>query len=409
MRSNFLILTIALLLSVTAVAKSENNLLIPPGVSWQPIEVLPSPSVGWSGFGRSIAVDGNVMAVGAPDFGSGNLQGSVYIFEKVGNNWVQQARVFASDGFSKDMFGRTVAVSGKTIIAGTWPNGPSPLNGAYVFKKINGFWIETQKVTKPGGSAWPNLFGTNVAIRNDTLAIGDWGDGGPFVSTYFSGAVYIYKDSGPTFELKQKLVANDRPNNKGFGYDIAIDGDLIAIGAYGDDDAGPMQGSVHVFKLNSGGVWEFESRIHADDGSNNDNFGSAVAISRDTLIASADSIFYGYDFYRGAAYIFRRGPNGWALEQKLSYHGSDAEKFAMDVAIKDNLILVGAPQAGPTYGGKVYFFERSGREWIRQSVYSGQSYTQQAGFSVAISEGTPVAGGLGEFGRAIVFRPRFSL
>jgi FG-GAP repeat protein len=68
-------------------------------------------------FGRSVATNGNMAIVGAPqdDIGSNSNQGSVYIFERnqgEPNNWGEVKKLTASDGAALDGFGDSVAIHG---------------------------------------------------------------------------------------------------------------------------------------------------------------------------------------------------------------------------------------------------------------------------------------------------------
>ncbi len=51
-----------------------------------------------------------------------------------------------------------------------------------------------------------------------------------------------------------KLVASDAAAGDGFGWSVAIDGDTVVVGAYGDDDAGTYSGAVYVLRTTDGGA-----------------------------------------------------------------------------------------------------------------------------------------------------------
>ena len=51
-----------------------------------------------------------------------------------------------------------------------------------------------------------------------------------------------------------KLVAADADAYDYFGYSVAIAGDTVVIGAFGDDDGGSDSGSVYVFRTSDGGA-----------------------------------------------------------------------------------------------------------------------------------------------------------
>jgi uncharacterized repeat protein (TIGR01451 family) len=76
---------------------------------------------GYYGYGQSVAIDGNAIAVGAV-YSSISATNSVYVFDRPHCGWVTTstytARLMALDGEAYDSFGGAVAISGRTIVAG---------------------------------------------------------------------------------------------------------------------------------------------------------------------------------------------------------------------------------------------------------------------------------------------------
>jgi hypothetical protein len=64
------------------------------------------------GFGTSVALDGDTLAVGAPN------SEAVYVFTRTGGDWSQQAYVKASNTGTSDEFGTSVALAGDTLAVG---------------------------------------------------------------------------------------------------------------------------------------------------------------------------------------------------------------------------------------------------------------------------------------------------
>src|SRR5215217_3907873 len=73
-------------------------------------------------FGTAIAISGDTAVVGTvyDDFGTSIDQGSAYVFVRSGGTWTFQAKLSASDGASSDRFGWRVAISGETILVGAY-------------------------------------------------------------------------------------------------------------------------------------------------------------------------------------------------------------------------------------------------------------------------------------------------
>ena len=110
----------------------------------------------------------------------------------------------------------------------------------------------------------------------------------------------------------------------GFGRVVGIDQVTAAVGAP-NADALPLlaTGAAHVFRWD-GFAWNEEARLVASDAAGaqpgtfdfGDRFGDALDVSGDAIVVGAPGRDdFGQD--SGAAYVFRRGPNGWTEEQRL--------------------------------------------------------------------------------------------
>jgi hypothetical protein len=82
-------------------------------------EVIPSNVGSSSRFGRSVSLEGSLLAVGAPDDDQiGSRAGAVYVFERYGSGWTLLDKLVSANGQPHDMFGQAVAVSGHRLVAG---------------------------------------------------------------------------------------------------------------------------------------------------------------------------------------------------------------------------------------------------------------------------------------------------
>ena len=71
-------------------------------------------------FGQSIALTGDILAVGAnrADVGASIDQGTVYLFQRMGNDWVEEEKLTASDGIAGDEFGYSLSAYGNLMATG---------------------------------------------------------------------------------------------------------------------------------------------------------------------------------------------------------------------------------------------------------------------------------------------------
>lgn len=272
------------------------------GNAWQPEQKLTASDPGLGDrFGRSVDVAGEWIAVGAyRDDDLGVNAGAVYLFRRVGGTWVEQQKIVAGDGAAGDLFGVSLALCGDALLVGSYfDDTTQPDTGsAYVFRYDGNAWSEEQKLT-PADAASGDVLGASVSLDGDTAVLGSYWDD---AAGFDSGAAYVFRRVGGTWVEMQELVASDGAQGDEFGWSVAVRGDVIAVGAYEDDDQGHDSGAAYVYRR-SGDTWIEEKKLRPSDGASQDWFASAVAISgTDLWVGSMRDDDAGAD--SGAAYLY---------------------------------------------------------------------------------------------------------
>jgi hypothetical protein len=248
-------------------------------------------------------------------------------------------------------FGRSVAADGDLLVVGLVEdvNG-ADIGAAYLFQRDLGgpdAWGQLAKLTADDGIA-DNEFGYAVAISGDTVVIGAYGDLGV---SYGSGSAYVFhrNQGGPdAWGQVAKLVPFDGHSNDFFGCAVAVNGDTAVVGALGDDDHGSRSGSAYVFRRDQGGpdAWGLVVKITPADGDEDDEFGTSAAIHGDTAIIGAPG-GDGADNASGSAYVFQRdqgGPSAWGQVARIAAaDGATGDDFGASVAISADTATIGAP------------------------------------------------------------------
>ncbi|WP_437620250.1 FG-GAP repeat protein [Sorangium sp. So ce1151] len=220
------------------------------GSTWtQQQELVASDAADSDEFGRSVSISGDSIVVGAPqDDAPGSNQGSAYVFVRSGSSWTQQAKLVKWGTVSGLYFGHSVAISGDSVIVGAYyySNPWNNSGAAYVFVRSGSSWTGQQVLAPTSPSAY-DYFGMSVAIQGDRAVIGATGGDAPSVSE--TGSAYVFERSGSTWTQQQELFASDGAASDIFGTSIALDGDTVVVGASGDDDFGSGSGSAYVFTL----------------------------------------------------------------------------------------------------------------------------------------------------------------
>ncbi len=339
------------------------------GLNWGKVATL-SPSDGSTGdrFGESLSVSGDVIVVGSPANATG---GTVYVYEKPSTGWedmTETAKLSSSDVSGFDNFGESVSISGDLVgvgASGVDDNGSSS-GAVYVYEKLGAGWVtatEDAKLLASDGAGSDGL-GSSISVSNDIIVSGAHtvDNGGSN-----KGAAYVYKKpvSGWVNATETaKLSASDAEDSDYFGRSVGISGDVIVVGADGDDDNGTSSGSAYVFeKPSSGWVNATETaKLLASDGTSYDNFGYSISISGDVIVSGAYGV-EGSGVYNGAAYIFVKPISGWASNTEDQILSASDESsyfyFSYSVAISNNYIIGGSPYYGNTFyhKGSAYLFQ----------------------------------------------------
>jgi len=349
-------------------------------------------------YGASVAVDVDTAVVGAPgddDPVAGDGTGAAYVYVRVGAAWVLQQKITALDRAPDDNFGASVAISGETIVVGA-PGDDDTIAGAdtgsaYVFRRTNGVWSELGKLLAPDLAA-SDAFGAAVAVFDGTALIGaPAGDSG--VADSGSAYVFVFDPVAvtvPTFQAE--LTASDAAAGDEFGSAVSIDGESAVVGAWGNDDAGGQSGSAYVF-VRADLLWTEQQKLTASDETAGDEFGRSVGISGDTVVVGAprDDDQNGDS---GSAYVFVRYDTSWnELEEIYAQNASNNDHFGSSVAVSSDTLLVGAPGDSGSQG-EAFVFARLGVDWPRIMRIRGSDGEggDEFGAAVAISGGSLAIG-----------------
>ena len=330
--------------------------------------LIPNNLVQSDTLGYHVAFDGPIILGGAP-FGThgGVVQaGRAFIFEFLGGVWQHTQVLRPSRIQQQAFFGIEVAVHGNTIVVSGL--GEDNRAGAvYLYERsgaIGGPWAETERKVLVSRRSI-DLFGGGLSLSDDILVVGSVGRATPSGSE--TGASFIYERSGSTWnEIAMLYPAVGTPFGN-FGFDSAIAGNKIMIGALADDNRGVFRaGAAYVFELNGGGGWTENAKLIASDPIDFAELGMSVATDRagTTVVAGAPGAPVEGVGEAGAAYVFERNNGVWEQVAKLSApDATPGASFGQAVAIEGNLIIVGAFLDGGGVGA-YYVYRRNAGEWV---------------------------------------------
>jgi len=333
-------------------------------VPWSEQKVTASDGTTNTYFGTAAAVSGPFALIGA--YGENNHRGAAYIETKTGSIWTEGQKITADDGLAGDEFGYRVAIEPDRIFVTAYNAtiGANTAQGsAYVFEPVPGSWMQVQKLTADDGAVFDN-FGQSIAIDGNVLVIG--ANGATIGGQGAQGAAYVFAYDGSSWTQQQKLIAADGDAVDNFGVSAAIGDDVIFIGApYAAVNGHANQGAVYVFESSAGG-WTEVDKLTASDGAANDSFGMSMSLDVSTLVIGAT----GADGH-GAAYVFQ-GFNGtfWKETQKLvADDAGPGDNFGDAIGLAGSEVLIAADVAtvdGDTSRGAGYLFStQDGLTWTQ--------------------------------------------
>ena len=185
---------------------------------------------------------------------------------------------------------------------------------------------------------------------------------------------------------RRKLDATPAPSL--LGTTVSVSGGRVAVGA---------SGAAYVFARVRGG-WRQEAWLRSPDRARRQQFGSAAAISGETVVVGAAGVSDGTP-RSGVAYVFVRDPETgtWSHQGTLEAPEPASDLFGYSVAVSGDIAVVGAIEVvGLTDGpARAYVYARHGTEWALEAVLEGRkvgAFYSGFGHAVAVSGETVVVG-----------------
>jgi hypothetical protein len=196
----------------------------------------------------------------------------------------------------------------------------SPIDGAvYVYRMVQQQWRFEARLTAPAPMSWAG-FGISVRAVNDRIAVGApvaAGCAGESHGRFASGAVYVFHRVHGAWSLEQCMEPNSPTVVGLFGFSLALFGDRLLVGAPWDansqasntgDQSRRDSGAVYLEERTDAAGWQPRAYIKAPTVATNDVFGTAVDLGPQRLVIGAFQSTrseHGRDFpYAGVAYVF---------------------------------------------------------------------------------------------------------
>lgn len=316
------------------------------------------------GYSVGLSSDGQVLAVGAPAFGTYST-GAVYTYDKSGTSWAIRSSGTKEGTYSSDNMGGAVALSsnGAYMIIGSpgYSIGFSDRGLVRVYEYDAPDW--DARGGSIGGLA-NDKYGTSVAISSDgsVIAFGAPGknkSGGP----NNCGAVLVYDWDGSTdYDLRSTIYAPDPAYNDAFGSALTIspDGNTLVVSSV-STDVDNIASKVYTFDW-SGSAWvQRGATLTNTDLVSYKRFGIGLALSGDGEKLFVQAIVAGYS--QSITFIYKKSGTSWVLQNRIesllnadpAYGPTRVCDIASDYS--GTMLVVGSPEidvSGGTKNGSVY-------------------------------------------------------
>ncbi|MEO0557832.1 MAG: T9SS type A sorting domain-containing protein, partial [Bacteroidota bacterium] len=302
---------------------------------WEQVAVLDANETDIAdAFGRAVAIDGDVVVVGAPERqfrNESDLPGAAYVFERDPElgTWSQTVTIQPEPIRQTIALGRAVSTEGGHIlISGGGEDGG--VGHVVVFSRQGtGAWVSPDTLSpRAFGTAGDvqinSQFGSSLGLATATDgrpiaivgAVSD--DGGSSNSVYNVGRALVYArgDDG-RWAAEAELAHPDTLQGDDNGWSVAIaaghgpDRTAVAVvSAIGGAGPAGRTGAVHVYVRDGAGQWTHEDILTADDAVPGDQLGWCTALARTerghVVISSARNDWHSGLRFAGSAYVFVR-------------------------------------------------------------------------------------------------------
>jgi hypothetical protein len=308
------------------------------GSGWvQQAKLVPSEEdpYKWQGFGKTLSISGNTIAVGVP-----GVQGKVYIFTRQGTIWSQQAMLTPPTQSTTGSFASSVALDDDVLVVGdlgmahvylreaatnSWAyqttltpkpvlrfaseegvevaisNGVIVMKGsgrALVFARASdgSTWQQQAQLAMPAGQKTGVC---TVDISADTIIVGACSEHVGFDIAPI-GAVHVFERQVSTGEWTYRTRLTPRGVRRGevidltrflspygFGSSIAIDGDVIVVGARTQSSLMPSKESAaYLFQRHPGrtGQWIQRAKLFVDNVEVSANAVASVSVANKDVV-----------------------------------------------------------------------------------------------------------------------------
>ena len=341
------------------------------------------------GFSSAISADGNILVVGAPqDKYNGSLDGSVYIYRRSSETWVQIQKIAASSVYGLSVeseFGYSVDIDdyGYRIVVGSPGREPTGGGAVIYYRGDDGLYAYEGEisVTSPGARLGHTV---SMSRAGDRIAVSAPQE--PDSNSVVSGAVYVYARNGlKQWNVESKIYGPGTEKLRGYDLALSDEGDFLAVANVD---------TATVFVLHREVISGAETWVHKTKFTHSvitDGFGTSVDITDagDRIIVGSPSQSTNQNVVEnksGVIHVYLRSDDfgaSWSKEAEIM--GADTRaisRMGCSLAINTNGSKIVAGAENTYYDtssnpgvGSAYVFKRAGNIWTQDGVLKRSDYS----------------------------------
>lgn len=357
-----------------------------------------TPDIPFSSFAGTLDISGNEI-VSSANYSHDFTQSRVFVFERNGSTITQETYFTPSDVGLSDNFGETVSIDNDFIAASSRLNDQVASNAGavYMYRKIAGNWTFFQKIIPFDGAA-DDYFGTDLKIIGNQLfvsSINNEAIGQPTSTN--SGAVYVYKFNGITWNFSQKLTVS---GSYSFGTKLRVKNNKLVVAS----NSSFGTGTLHTYD-DDGTNWNFSSSFSPVDPSNYTIYDFNIENNQLYVLPQVA-------YPNAQMYIYDAGISSWNLSTTLSSLNL-YDKYPANFKVHNDVMFISLNNHSLLYTARTptAVYRKISGIWTYQEMIYGQGEIDRDdwfGMEIAISDDFVVIGAPSEFfgaagGRAYTF------
>ncbi|MBD3268426.1 SUMF1/EgtB/PvdO family nonheme iron enzyme, partial [bacterium] len=351
----------------------------PPIIPSEPIGALqPAPPQAGAYYGVDVAIQDDVAVVGA--YREDNMTGAVYVYRLLQDKWVLEQQLMSPDPQEGSGFGGSIAIDDNIIVVGAESqDDPEHRSGAayfFLYDEASGAWSEGTKIPFSGKKS-TSTFGSGICLDRERGRLVIGGAGGPSGAGFWTGGIWFFEwnEAHQMWEEVHNARQSDPEADDYFGQFNALSGDRILIGAQAGVSHSTGQGKAYMFEWDeTKGQWTETHKFTPSDAADIHivDYGHGVDLEGDVAVIGAPGASPDSLTQAGQVYVYEWIDGEWIEQQILVPNDPHEEdRFGNKVTLFSNMLFIGANMADGVVEdtGAVYRFERENGVWTQKEKF----------------------------------------